>query len=200
MSDTEEARAKRRRWITLAEGVAVAGVVIGGLTLWNNVSERRTADADRAAASASAERAKAALAIVATPDGGGERLVLSAADRRIERIAVTFPPALKVADRSAVGDTAIDAGWVRAPLLAVTDGGADDLEGRLPVAITATWFEGDTERHSSAIYDLVFATGGRMIGGRSLKLKALARREAATGGVGRRLDTLWAAELGRLAQ
>ena len=33
MSDAEDARAERRRWITLAEGVAVAGVVIGGLTL-----------------------------------------------------------------------------------------------------------------------------------------------------------------------
>ncbi|WP_230769918.1 hypothetical protein [Sphingomonas sp. Leaf4] len=199
MSEADEARAQRRRWITLAEGVAVAGVVIGGLTLWNNVSERRSVDADRAAASASAAKAKNALAIVATPAGGGDRLTLSAADRRIERIAVRFPPALKVSERTAVGDVAIDADWVRAPLLAITDGGKDDLEGRLPVEVTATWFDGDNERQSSAIYDLVFATEGRMIGGRSLRLKALARREAANGGVARRLDTLWAAELGRLA-
>jgi hypothetical protein len=199
VSEAEEARAQRRRWITLAEGVAVAGVVIGGLTLWNNVSERRSAEAERVAAIASAAKEKAALAIVATPDDGGERLVLSAADRRIERIEVEFPPALKVGTKSAVGDTAIEAGWVRAPVLAITDGGADAIEGRLPVAITAIWFEGDTERRSSALYDLIFVTHGRMIGGRSLTLKALARREAARGGVGRQLDTLWAAELGRLA-
>lgn len=200
MSDAEEARAERRRWITLAEGVAVAGVVIGGLTLWNNVSERRTADAERAAERASSAKAKTALAIVATPDGDGERLVLSAADRRIERIEVTFPPALKVPTKSAVGDVAIGADWVRAPLLAITDGGADAIEGRLPVAITAIWWDGDTQHRSSAVYDLVFATHGRIVGGRSLKLVALARREAATGGVGRRLDTLWAQELGRLAR
>ncbi len=199
MSDAEEARAERRRWITLAEGVAVAGVVIGGLTLWNNVSERRSAEAERATASTSAARAKAALAIVATVADGGERLVLSAPDRRIERIEVGFPPVLKVAAKSAVGDVAIPAGWVRAPVLAITDGGADALEGRLPVAITATWFEGDTQRHSSAIYDLVFETHGRLVGGRSLVLKALARREVAKGDVGRRLDTLWGQELGRLA-
>ncbi|MGN5374094.1 hypothetical protein [Sphingomonas hankookensis] len=199
MSEAEEARAERRRWITLAEGVAVAGVVIGGLTLWNNVSERRTADAERAAERASSAKARAALAIVATPDGGGERLVLSAPDRRIERIEVTFPPVLKVAPQSAVGDVAIAADWIRAPVLAITDGGADAIEGRLPVAITATWWDGDRQRQSGAIYDLVFATHGRLVGGRSLALKALARREAATGGVARRLDTLWARELGRLA-
>ncbi|MEP9402904.1 hypothetical protein [Sphingomonas sp. VNH70] len=197
MSDAEEARAERRRWITLAEGVAVAGVVIGALTLWNNVSERRTAEAERAAAGVSAQKAKAALALTAKVEGDG--LALSAPDRRIERIEVTFPPALKVADQSAVGDIAIPADWVRGPVLSITDGGKDALEGRLPVAITAVWFDGDTERRSSAIYDLVFATHGRMVGGRAFALKALARREAATGGVARRLDTLWAQELGRLA-
>ncbi|MGT2515962.1 hypothetical protein ACVOMT_18650 [Sphingomonas panni] len=101
--------------------------------------------------------------------------------------------------KSAVGDVAIAADWVRAPLLAITDGGADAIEGRLPVAVTATWWDGDSQRRSSAIYDLVFATHGRIVGGRSLKLVALARREGATGGVARRLDTLWAQELGRLA-
>lgn len=199
MSEAEEARAERRRWITLAEGVAVAGVVIGGLTLWNNVSERRSAEAERVAERASSTRAKTALAMVASPKGGGERLLLGAPDRRIERIEVTFPPALNVPAKSAVGDVAIAADWVRAPVLAITDGGADAIEGRLPVAVTATWWDGDTRRESSAIYDLVFATHGRIVGGRSLQLVALARREAATGGVGRRLDTLWAQELGRLA-
>ncbi|MBD8676923.1 hypothetical protein [Sphingomonas sp. CFBP 13720] len=199
MSEADEARATRRRWITLAEGVAVAGVLIGGLSLWNNYDERRGAAADRAAASASADRAKAVLAIVATPAAGGDRLDLSDANHRIERITLTLPPALKVADKTSIGDPAILADWVRSPLLAITDGGADDLEGRLPVALTATWWDGDTERRSTAIYDLVFVTSGRLVGGRSLHLKALARREAAKGGVGRRLDTLWAQELGRLA-
>ncbi|KQM67009.1 MULTISPECIES: hypothetical protein [unclassified Sphingomonas] len=199
MSDAEDARAERRRWITLAEGVAVAGVVIGGLTLWNNVSERRSAEAERIAERASSAKAKAALAIVATPESDGERLVLSASDRRIERIEVIFPPVLKVSPKSAVGDVAIAADWIRAPVLAITDGGADALEGRLPVAITATWWDGDRQLRSSAIYDLVFTTHGRLVGGRSLGLKALARREAATGGIGRRLDTLWGQELGRLA-
>lgn len=199
MSEAEEARAERRRWITLAEGVAVAGVVIGGLTLWNNVAERRTTDAERVAERASAAKARSALSIVATPNKNGERLVLSAVDRRIERIDVTFPPVLKVPAKSAVGDVAIAADWVRASLLAITDGGADTIEGRLPIAVAATWWDGETQRRSSAIYDLVFTTHGRLVGGRSLQLTALARREAASGGVERRLDTLWAQELGRLA-
>ncbi len=200
MSEAEDVRANRRRWITLAEGVAVAGVVIGGLSLWNSFDDRRTARAERTAASAAASREKAALSIVATPAGDGDRLTLSDPNHRIERIEVTFPPASKIPAQSAVGDVAIAANWVRNPLLAVTDGGADDLRGSLPIALNAAWWDGDTERHSSAIYDLVFATEGRLVGGRSLRLKALARRETAKGDIGRRLDTLWAAELGRLAK
>lgn len=200
MTDEEtEARATRRRWLTLAEVLGVAAVVISGLTLWNNVEQRRGAEADRQAAAAAATRAGGRLAVIANVADGGERLILSDADHRIERLEVTFPPVLKVAPQSSVGEAAIDADWVRAPVLAITDGGADALEGRLPIAVTAMWWDGDTERRDRAVYDLVFATKGRLVGGRSFRLKGLARRGPAGARIGDRLDTLWAAELTRLA-
>ena len=40
-----EAAAARRRWLTLAEIVAIAGVVIAGLTLWNNWQGREAEQA-----------------------------------------------------------------------------------------------------------------------------------------------------------
>ena len=49
MTETADQARTRRRWITLAEVVAVAGVVIAALTLYLNVSDRRADRAERAA-------------------------------------------------------------------------------------------------------------------------------------------------------
>lgn len=200
MNEAEsEARATRRRWLTLAEIVGVAALIISALTLWNNVEQRRGAEAERRASAEAANRDKARLEIVATVADAGERLLLQDANHRIERIEARFPPVLKVAPQSSVGTATIEAAWVRAPLLSITDGGADALEGRLPIAIVTTWWDGDTERRDGALYDLVFTTQGRLIGGRTLKLKGLAKRAQLGDAVEYRLDTLWAEELGRLA-
>jgi len=43
----------------------------------------------------------------------------------------------------------IDANWFERALLKVTDKGADDRQGRLPVLITATWWDGDTRLYVS---------------------------------------------------
>ena len=41
MSETSEQAKTRRRWLTLAELVAVSGLLIGALTLWLNWSDKR---------------------------------------------------------------------------------------------------------------------------------------------------------------
>ncbi|MGN6375110.1 MAG: hypothetical protein ACTHMG_06100, partial [Sphingomonas sp.] len=61
-----EAAATRRRWLTLAEIVAIAGVVIAGLTLWNNWQGREDVRAARQAAQQDAERARDQFILHAT--------------------------------------------------------------------------------------------------------------------------------------
>lgn len=203
MSETPR---KRWRWMTLAEIVGVAALVISALTLWNNVSLRKDSQVQRseedakkqAAADAEAHAARL-VTLVGTPRNGGRRLELSDANHRIERIEIAFPPSLKVPGRSGVLDTTIDGDWIAAPLLRLTDGGPDKVEGRLPIRIVSQYWDADVQREDSAIYELVFATQGHLLGGRSLRLAGVALKQRRVGSKGdATLDALWTAERRRL--
>lgn len=198
---------KRWRWLTLAEIVGVVALVISALTLWNNVSLRKDsqiqreeeAARERAAADAKAHVARL-VTLVGTPGSDGSSLELSDANHRIERIEVQFPPSLKVPSKDGVLDTRIDAGWIAEPVLKLTDGGADTIQGRLPIRIDSHYWDADVQREDSAIYELVFATEGRLLGGRTLKLQGVALKQRHPGSNSAALlDRLWTAERRRLA-
>ncbi|MGQ7355397.1 hypothetical protein ACTGXY_11450, partial [Streptococcus suis] len=70
MSETADQARTRRRWITLAEVVAVAGVLIAALTLYLNFVDRRADQADKAAAAAKDAVAQARVELAGTVDGG----------------------------------------------------------------------------------------------------------------------------------
>jgi hypothetical protein len=197
---------KRWRWLTLAEVVGVAALAISGLTLWNNVSSRkdsqieRAEEATRQRASAEADAHVAQLVtLVGTPGNSGRTLQLGDANHRIERIEVQFPPSLGVPAKDGVLDTRIDGDWIAAPLLKLTDGGADAIQGRLPIRIDSHYWDADVQREDSAIYELVFATEGHLIGGRTLKLQGVTLKQRRPGANSdATLETLWAAERRRL--
>ncbi|MFV0622546.1 hypothetical protein ACBY01_00860 [Sphingomonas sp. ac-8] len=201
-----EAPRKRWRWLTLAEVVGVAALVISALTLWNNVSlrkdgqvQRAEEDARKQAAADAEAHASRLVTLVGTPRNGGRRLELSDANHRIERIEIAFPPSLKVPGRSGVLDTTIDGDWIADPLLKLTDGGPDKIEGRLPIRIVSRYWDGDDQREDSAIYELVFATEGHMLSGRTLRLAGVALKQRRAGAKSdATLDSLWAAERRRL--
>ena len=192
-----EARALRRRWISIGEAVAVAGVVIAALGFWNSYQERQDAASERAATRAAEAGAKAEQASALRR----VRLVTGAVDARgidlaaqegcaLQSTELRFPVALGVPARSTVVTHRIEADWVAAPLLKATDGGADRQEGRLPVLIAATCTAADGDHRETAIYDLLWKTEpGGVLSGRSLRLRGLVRRES--GGDAKRLDAMW---------
>ncbi|MBR0551617.1 hypothetical protein [Stakelama marina] len=199
-------RPRWRRWLTLGEILAVIGLLISGLTLWNNVAMRhsqedaRTDEAAREAkAKQIAEREQALVSFNGTSKSGGDILVLrDMADHGVQSIDVRFPPSLGLPVQQALVQPEIKAGWFENKLLAITDGGPDAVEGRLPVAITASYWDGDQHRTDKAIYDVVFTTEGRILRGRDLKLRGVVLRQRVHGDAGKRLDTLWKAERKRL--
>lgn len=194
-----EARAIRRRWISLGELVAVAGVLIAALTLWLNYADRRDSSAAEAAKAAAAQRKAARATLIGKPERGGERVTLSDPGQpALASIDVAFPRTLGIAAQTAVVDPRIEADWVRNALLKATDGGSDAVRGTLPVLITATISDGDRPATDRAIYDLVFATKGRTFGGRALTLEGAVFRERIGAGGQARLDALWATEAKRL--
>lgn len=193
MSDTpaerREAAATRRRWITLAEFVAVAGLVITGLGLWTSWSDRRADQADRQAASVAAERKDARIDITGTVREDGRSLLLADARHDIQDVRFAFPASLGVAAQHPPGDPAVEADWIAPPLLRLTDSGADEQVGRLPILATIRYWDGDTARTATAIYDLIWRTDGRFLKGRAFRLEGLKLRRR--GGTAADLDQLW---------
>lgn len=190
-SETSEQRATRRRWINLAELVAVAGVVIAGLSLWLTWSGQREAAADKRVATVTEAHDKARFTPHgAVADGGRSVTLAGDADHDLRDVKVAFPTALGVAAQDAIGH-AIDRDWFAEPLLKLTAGG-DTREGRLPVLVTYTYSSGDDELTRAALYDLVWETNGRFLRGRTLTLTDV--RLHGHGGDQRRLDALWAAD------
>lgn len=191
-----EAAATRRRWITLGEIVAVAAVVISGLTFWNSWAERQDAAAERQAERAAESKEKAAgsaVLLTGSVEDDGAMLTLSDPAHRIQQIEVRFPKALGVDPQTSVLEPQIQAAWIAAPMLKLTDGGADRREGRLPVAITASYWDADVQRTSTAIYDLVWRTEPRTLQGRTLKLRGVILRERVTNDGQARIDGMWKA-------
>jgi predicted RecA/RadA family phage recombinase len=172
--ETAEQARTRRRWITLAEFVAVAGLLIGALTLYLNWSDRRADEAEKASAAAAEDKAKAIVTLTGKVADDGATIALSDPAHEISGATVRFPDALGVAPRDAMPGPAIDADWIAAPLLALTDKGADERQGRVPALVTVTWWDGDTKRESSALYDILWRTEGRLLQGRTLRLTGIA--------------------------
>ena len=186
MSETTEDSARKRRWLNLAELVAVAGVLIAAAGLYFTWVDRR----DRVAAETEAAHVTGRYEIRATAAKDGDALVLTPDERHeVQDATVTFPAALGIAPQDASAGR-IERDWFARALLKATDGGPDDQTGRLPVLIRVRYADGDATRTESGLYDVVWRTRGRHFPlGRSLMLEALRLR--ARGGTPARLDALW---------
>lgn len=193
-AEQAEAKAIRRRWLTIGELVAVTGVLIAALTLWNNWSARRDEAAARADEQASA-RAEAAVArhrigLVATGTKGNT-LAFKGVACALQATDIRFPSALGVEPQFTVTVHEIHADWLAKPLLKMTDGGPDRRRGRIPVLIDSRCEGANGPRTESAIYDLAWEIEPGLLG-RSLKLRGLVQREDEAGKDGKaRLDALW---------
>ena len=188
-AERAEAAATRRRWITLAEVVGVAGVLIAAASLWLGWSDRRQDRADQDAAKASVAKAQTVVRLRGVVGSHGAAISLSDASQQVDTVDVTFPSALGVPARTGVVPPRVEAEWFEAALLKATDGGADEQEGHLPALITSHWVDGETPHTDTAIYDLVWKTKGRLLQGRALTLEGIVLRERSSRAT--RLDALW---------
>jgi hypothetical protein len=186
-------RAKsRRRLLTLAEFVAVAGLMVAALTLYLNWSQRRSDADDRAAAASAQRNERARLDLTATVESDGRRLALRDPNHDLQDVAIEFPTKSGISRQAPVGDPVIEAEPIAGPILTLTDGQADTKEGRLPVLITARYWDGDTARTVTGLYDVIWSTHGRLLRGRTLRLEGLRLKDRV--GTKAKLDAAWAAK------
>lgn len=191
-TERAEARAIRKRWVTLAEIVAVAGLLISATGLWLNYSERRSDDRDKRLEKVTEARARSLVRLIATPEHGGQSLALKDAEHDVQSVDIQFPKALGVAARTSILTPHIEAAWIKDALVDASKNSPDDREGRLPVLVRASYWDGDRQRTDTAIYDLVWQIEGRLLGGHTLRLKGLLLRERTASPS--RLDSIWAAQ------
>jgi len=198
--EKREAAAIRRRWITLGEVLAVVGVVISGLALWNSYSERTANEADRAAEKAKeATQAKVSHTLLLKASGSGKRLALTAHDpeQAIQSQTLLFPSSLGVGSVDTVIEPRIEAGWVKQAVKKAQDGGKKDGPGdaRMPVAIATRFASGGETLTDTAIYDVGYkADGGGLLGGLDVELRGLSLVERVRPPAAQaRLDAIWAA-------
>lgn len=192
-----EAAAIRRRWITLGEVLAVIAVVISGLTLWNNWSERSQDDAARQADARKASVKAATLVLTAEPSGDRTLALKPASDEQsVQSQTVAFPSALGVAPAGTTGEPRIEAAWFEKALEKARDkaGLPDDSRGdeQLPVAITTRFLVDGKPHEDVAIYDLGYTIAGHWLSGHSVTLRGLSLvSRVKSGGAKAALDARW---------
>jgi hypothetical protein len=197
----EQAAAIRRRWITLGEGLAVIAVVISGLTLWNNWSERHDSEAVKTADAQRASTRAATLVLLA--DGSdGRKLALKPAspDQTVQSQTIAFPTALGVTPAQTTGEPRIEAEWFEQALKKAREAAKlpDDSRGdeRLPVAVTTRFLVDGQPHDDVALYDIGYSITGRWLGGHSVTLRGVSLASRVKAGAAQKaLDTRWAALL-----
>jgi len=205
-ADAAEAAATRRRWINLAEIVAVAGLLISGLALWNSYQERSGEETEKTTARKQALAEAMTMVLRGTADREGERLSLAPADpaQTIQSQIIVFPVALGAMRRETLADSRIEAAWFRREILRAAANDreqAQALDGdqRLPVAITTRFYRDGALFTDTAVYYVVYRLeGGGLFDGRRIRLRGLSRLNlegADTQGAAKaRIDALWLAE------
>ncbi|MEA3051644.1 MAG: hypothetical protein QOG72_547 [Sphingomonadales bacterium] len=193
--ERKEAAAIRRRWITLGEVLAVIGVLISGLALWNSWIERSSAEKERAAEKA--QQAKVSRVVVLKASGSGKGLALAAhdPDQAIQGQTLLFPSVFGLGAFDTT-EPRIEAEWVKRAVKKAHDKD-EKVRGdlRLPVAITTRFIADGRSFTDTALYDVGYKeTDGGLFEGSEVELKGLSligRTTAAT--AQKRLDALWAA-------
>lgn len=195
-AEKAEAAAVRRRWITLGELLAVAAVIISGLTFWNSYSERRSNEVERQSDERSAEVRARTLILRGVPDKNGEVLAISApTDQAIQSQTVAFPTALDL-DSIETTNPRIEADWfdgaLRKARRAARQRDEDAGDERLPVAITTRYVADGEMITDVSLYDVGYAVKDRFLRGGVVRLRGLSfigrtRADAAQA----RVDSLW---------
>ena len=199
-AERKEAAAIRRRWITLGEVLAVIGVLISGLALWNSWSERSAAEKERVAEKA--KQANVSRILLLKTSGGGKRLALTAhdPDQAIQSQTLHFPSAFGLGAFDTT-EPRIEAEWVKRAVKKARE--KDEKvrgDARMPVAITTRFIADGRSFTDTALYDVGYKeSGGGLFEGSEVELKGLSLigRTTAAKAQGR-LNALWArrAELG----
>ncbi len=158
----------KRRWINLGESVAVVGLIISGLALWNSWGRDEPKPAviveDRARAIPLALRGRV------EDDGRSLGIAPVESGHALETLVLTVPgkPTLELGS-----DPRVSAGAVERLLPEAT---SKEGPGTISVTLSARYIEAGTDRNGGGRYRLTYRwVSGGLLGGKSLRLTGLKR-------------------------
>ena len=157
----------RRRWINLGEFVAVAGLLISGLALWNSWRGGNEAETEVAA---SADK-RIPLALRGTVEDDGKRLVIAPVEsgHALDSLQLSA----NNASIAIASDGALSASEVESLLPRDIDKSRD---GQFVVTIDARYIERGDDRRGGGRYTLSYRwVDGGLLSGKSLRLTGLSR-------------------------
>jgi hypothetical protein len=202
---TEETPPKRLpiRWLTLAEIVAVAALVITGLSFWDSHRERVRDDRERSAAASERQataRAEAKAAALkqtfvmtgAREDGGAKVVLTSVNDGQvIQTQTVWFPSEIRSDSVETTGNPRLEAGWIENGLRKKA---GKTRTGRVPVGVLTVFIEDGQTKTDRAVYQLGYSIHPRTLRADKVELEGLsvARRDV-SGDLQAAAGSLWAA-------
>jgi len=159
---------QRRRWINLGEIVAVAGLALSGLALWNSWGR----DDDKTPTTIVERERAIPLALRGAVDDEGRLLVITPveAGHSLDSLSVTVPGKPTIA----IGN---DGRIAAADIEKLLDDAAEKARsGSLSVTIAARYVEAGKDRTGGGHYRLGWRwEKGGLLGGRSLRLTGLNR-------------------------
>lgn len=198
---TQETSSKRLpiRWLTLAEIVAVAALVITGLSFWDSHRERVREDRERAAAAREKEADARAAALKQTfvmtgqreDDGAKVRLTSVNEGQVIQTQTVWFPAQLRSDSVETTGNPRLEASWIENGL---RKHAGKSRTGRVPVGVLTVFIEDGVTKTDRAIYQLGYSIHPRTLRADKVELEGLSlARRGVSGDLQAAADTLWAA-------
>jgi hypothetical protein len=201
MSETPTERKRRLRFLTLAEIVGLAALVIAGLGFWDSHRERTLTEKERAAeaqekkAQAKAGVLKLAFLMTGSPESGGERLRLSSVhpEQVIQTQSLVFPTEVRGDTAETTGNPRIEAGWIEGGLSkAEHDRGAKKPHGRLPVGIVTVFIEDGQTKTDRSVYLVGYSAHSRVLRADKVEFEGLSLLQRGVGeGVQAAVDAAW---------
>ena len=179
--------ARRRRWLTFGEIIAVVAVAISAASLWDS-HQGRTLGERPAPAAAAARVAPLVRAATADTDGRTLRFAPANRDQVIQTQTIMFPAALGAPRVDSVGNPHIEADWFADKLHAAARGSSNR---RLPIAIVTTYLDDGVPRTDSAIYDIGFRWRSRFMRSDAPSLEGVTLVSRGAKALQQRLDTRW---------
>lgn len=193
MSDqSAEAKATRRRWVTIGEVVGIAALLVSAMSFWDSHRERSDAAVERARAE---KHAVVQKSFILTASGLGEILKLKPAreSQAIQDQSMTFPTAVRADTVDAAGDAKIESSWIADGVRPLKDDGNEKRVHRVPVAIVTRYVSDGDVQIDRAIYDLAYTLHGRFLRGAEVRLEGLSLlRRGVAEDPRPALDAIWA--------